>query len=87
MFGTFTFDRGLRFWSGLLVLKFAVAVGVFTWHGLIWYWYQLVLCLMFGFFIVQGASLSLVASNDSNASRLRRPLKCFVQDMQGHQFK
>ena len=27
---TFTFDRGLRFWSGLLVLKFTAAVGVFT---------------------------------------------------------
>ena len=27
----FTFDRGLCFWSGLLVLKFTVAVGVFTW--------------------------------------------------------
>ena len=26
----FTFDRGLRFWSGLLVLKFTAAVGVFT---------------------------------------------------------
>ena len=25
------FDRGLRFWSGLLVLKFTAAVGVFTW--------------------------------------------------------
>ena len=31
MFCTFTFDRGLRFWSGLLVLKFTAAVGAFTW--------------------------------------------------------
>ena len=27
MFCTFTFDRGLRFWSDLLVLKFTAAVG------------------------------------------------------------
>ena len=31
MFCTFTFDRGLRFGSGLLLLKFTAAVGVFTW--------------------------------------------------------
>ena len=31
MFCTFTFDRRLRFWSGLLVLEFTAAVGVFTW--------------------------------------------------------
>ena len=31
MFCTLTFDRGLRFGSGLLVLKFTAAVGVFTW--------------------------------------------------------
>ena len=31
MFCTFTFDRGLPFLSGLLVLKFTAAVGVFTW--------------------------------------------------------
>ena len=26
----FSFDRGLRFWNGWLVLKFTAAVGVFT---------------------------------------------------------
>ena len=31
MFGAFTFDRGPRFWSSLLVLKFTAAVGAFTW--------------------------------------------------------
>ena len=31
MFCTSTFDRGLRFCSGLLILKFTAAVGVFTW--------------------------------------------------------
>ena len=31
MFCIFTFGRELRFWSGLLVLKFTAAVGVFTW--------------------------------------------------------
>ena len=31
MFCTFTFDRGLRFRSGLLALNFTASVGVFTW--------------------------------------------------------
>ena len=31
MFCTLTFYRGLRFWRGLLVLKFTAAVRGFTW--------------------------------------------------------
>ena len=40
MFCIFTCDRGLRFWSGLLVSKFTAAVGVFTWAYFLRTWCQ-----------------------------------------------
>ena len=48
MFCTFTFDKGLDFWSGLLVLNFTAAVGVFT--GLFFLWFNSVVCLMLRLF-------------------------------------
>ena len=41
MFCTFTFDRGLRFWNGLLELKFTAAVGVLTWASFILFFEQM----------------------------------------------